>query len=89
MALTLRYLASGDCIKTIACDFRIGPSTASGIVIAVSIGLFSVLKPCTPEEWETKATEFYNRWDFPNCVGAIDGKHISIQCPPKYRLAKL
>lgn len=27
------------------------------------------------------ATEFYEKWDFPNCVGSIDGKHIRMRCP--------
>jgi len=25
--------------------------------------------------------DFFNRWQFPNCVRAIDVKHLSIQCP--------
>ena len=32
-------------------------------------------------EWQTIADDFFARWNFPNCIGAIDGKHIMIQCP--------
>lgn len=33
-------------------------------------------------DWKRHATNFFNKWNFPNCIGAIDGKHIRIQCPP-------
>lgn len=37
--------------------------------------------PTTPEEWDATATDFYNKWQFPNCVGAIDGKHVQLIAP--------
>ena len=33
--------------------------------------------------WLDIATKFDNKWNFPHCLGAIDGKHIIIQAPPR------
>jgi len=41
------------------------------------------LKPPTTIEWEEKGREFYKRWNLPNCIGAMDGKHIYVQAPKK------
>lgn len=35
----------------------------------------------TPEERMRVAQGFFTRWNFPNCLGAIDGKHILIRPP--------
>ena len=37
--------------------------------------------PQTKEEWRTVAGEFESMWNFPNCLGALDGKHVAIDCP--------
>lgn len=37
----------------------------------------------TKEDYEMMASDFYKKWNFPNCVGAIDGKHIRIKQPAK------
>lgn len=36
----------------------------------------------TDREWKEIAENFMLKWQFPNCIGAVDGKHISIKCPP-------
>ncbi|XP_030763488.1 protein ALP1-like [Sitophilus oryzae] len=40
-----------------------------------------VLNPPRLEDWAAIADGFEDRWNFPNCIGAIDGKHINIQAP--------
>lgn len=35
------------------------------------------------KKWMSIADAFDKMWNFPNCLGAIDGKHIRMQCPPK------
>ena len=33
------------------------------------------------EEWQAVSDGFWEKWQFPHCLGAIDGKHIYIQPP--------
>ena len=40
------------------------------------------MKPPTLDDWKQIEYRFSTRWNFPNCVGAIDGKHVMIKAPP-------
>lgn len=63
-----------------------GFSTVRNIVRDVCKAIVEILGPIampppTEESWR-KVTEGYkNMWNFPNCLGALDGKHINIRCP--------
>jgi hypothetical protein len=37
--------------------------------------------PKTQECWKILARQFGNTWNFDNCIGAVDGKHITLQKP--------
>jgi len=39
--------------------------------------------PSTPEEWTAISEGFEKQWNFPHCIGSMDGKHITLQCPIK------
>lgn len=41
-----------------------------------------VLKPMNRLNWERISEEFMTKWQFPNCVGALDGRHMRIKAPP-------
>lgn len=32
-------------------------------------------------DWNLIAEAFYQQWNFPNCLGAIDGKHVDVEAP--------
>jgi hypothetical protein len=37
--------------------------------------------PSDSEGWQKVAKDFEERWNFPLCLGALDGKHIVMQTP--------
>lgn len=47
------------------------------------VSFYSFQTPSTEDEWMKIVQEFNEKWNFPNCVGAIDGKHCIIQAPIK------
>uniref|UniRef100_A0A667X2E5 DDE Tnp4 domain-containing protein n=1 Tax=Myripristis murdjan TaxID=586833 RepID=A0A667X2E5_9TELE len=87
LALTLRFLATGESFSSLSFQFRIGESTVSMIVSQTCEALHRTLcdeylkTPNTEKEWLDIAEEFLQKWQFPHCLGAIDGKHITIQPP--------
>ena len=87
LALTLRYLATGKSQQSLSFSFRIGKSTVSKIVSETSLAIYESLRdpfikhPSSKEEWLSISSSFEESWNFPHCLGAIDGKHIRIECP--------
>ena len=88
LAITLRYLATGDSQTSIGFLFKVGRSTVNEIVDEVCEVLWEKLScyvpsPKTEGDWKEIAKDFEEMWDMPHCVGALDGKHIRIKKPPK------
>ncbi|XP_025264895.1 uncharacterized protein LOC112638079 [Camponotus floridanus] len=88
LVMTLYYLAHGPSMQVVAWSFCVSKSTVSNVIRETCAVIWDelspiYLKPPTTEEWEIKATEFWYRWNLPNCFGAMDGKHITIQAPKK------
>lgn len=75
-------------MQSIAWNFRVGRSTARQIILDTCkaiwdvIGSEYVVIPSTEEGWRAVAGDFWEIWNFPNCIGALDGKHVAINAPP-------
>nr|XP_012222208.1 PREDICTED: uncharacterized protein LOC105672076 [Linepithema humile] len=89
LALILSYLAHGDSAVTTAWHFRVERSTTYSIIPEVCKAIWDILQPLylrysnEENEWIKIANDFNSLWNFPNCIGAIDGKHIKIKAPPR------
>ena len=87
LAVCLRYLATGNSFASLSFSFRLGLSTVCEIVYEVCESIYCFLSsselslPDT-DRWKKISTRFFQKWNFPHCVGAIDGKHIRMKCPP-------
>nr|CAH7729055.1 unnamed protein product [Callosobruchus chinensis] len=88
LAVFMRYVASGDSYKSIAYNYLMGDHTVSNIVQEVALAIWNNMQPIylpepTTKIWESIASRFEQRWQFPHCVGAVDGKHVVIKKPNK------
>nr|XP_022908546.1 uncharacterized protein LOC111419893 [Onthophagus taurus] len=86
LALTLRFLATGESYRSLSFAYRISHSYISVFIPIVLQTLCKKLMPILlppPSEMDLKqkAEEFWNRWNFPNVIAGIDGKHVRVMAP--------
>lgn len=78
-------MATGESQTSLDFSFRVSQSYISRIIRQV----FASIRKCmgellpapTTEQLLDSANVFGLKWNFPNAVGAIDGKHVCVQCP--------
>ena len=82
------FLATGDSYKGLAACDRMGESKIYEVINETCEALWIVLQPEVMRppgrrDWIRIEEGFTHRWHFPNCVSAVDGKHISITDQPE------
>lgn len=81
-----RYLGSGCDQIDLHLTYRIGHTTIGKILRKVCNAIWEVLREeCFPElttaRWKQISDDFQKYSQYPNCLGAIDGKHVRIRRP--------
>lgn len=67
--------------------YRLGVCSAGRVLKDTCRAIVTVLKrrfvklPSTPDDWMDEINAFDQRWHYPACVGALDGKHVRILKP--------
>ena len=88
LAITLRFLATGEAYRSLSIAFRVSANAISLLVPETCEAIIQeymeevLICPSTPEGWRAVAQEFGQMWNFHHTIGALDGKHIAIQPPP-------
>ena len=90
LAITLRYLATGESFNTLTVTDRIFNShrpTIFQFIPDVCKAIYKVLAPdymkitSDKQEWQKIIDQTNSRWRFPSWYAAADGKHVGIICP--------
>lgn len=81
-----RFLATSESYASLHYQFRIGKSTIALPVRDTCKAIWDLLHDefiphCTTQQWHQIAKKFQEVSNFPNCIGAVDGKHIRIKKP--------
>uniref|UniRef100_A0A3Q3FCJ6 DDE Tnp4 domain-containing protein n=1 Tax=Labrus bergylta TaxID=56723 RepID=A0A3Q3FCJ6_9LABR len=76
------YRAAIDPKQRLAVGLRALISVHMVCVAIEKVMMEKFLPRPTEETWREVAKGFWENWNFPNCLGAIDGKHVHIQAPP-------
>lgn len=77
-------MASGDSMVSTSYNFRIGKASVSKIIKETCKDIWECLKDdclLKPDEnnWHRIADDFNTKWNFPNCIGALDVKLVVIE----------
>ena len=89
LAITLRFLATGDSYPSLQALFRVSVSTICKLIPETCQALVEtytdelIVVPNTERGWKQVADRFAVRWNFHHTIGAVDGKHIRIKKPAK------
>ena len=83
---TCRYLATGNSFHSLHYEYLLGVTTIREIVWDTCEAIWGCLRDAfmsqkSEKDWLCTADEFYARTNFPNCLGAADGKDIRM-CKP-------
>lgn len=73
-------------MSSLALEYRIGKSTCHEVISSTCAALWEELQPVylrepSREDFQRIAEGYEEKWNFANCVGAIDGKLIRVICP--------
>lgn len=84
---TFRYLAGGPFFESYAAsNYRISKASSCDIIKETCQIIYEELAKTefmaySSENWLAVADEFKKKWNMPNCLGSLDGKHVRIKCP--------
>ncbi|XP_077146295.1 uncharacterized protein LOC143807995 isoform X1 [Ranitomeya variabilis] len=86
LAVTLRFLATGRSLRDLQFSAAVSRPLLSVMIPETCEAIVQSLRhymefPKTADDWKKIASDFEQLWQFPNCGGALDGKHVRITQP--------
>ncbi|PNF24378.1 hypothetical protein B7P43_G09655 [Cryptotermes secundus] len=80
------FLGQGDTFRVIALTYRMGETTVRRIVYETCEVIWEVLSPIvmpppTKEIWGHISSRIWDKWQYPNALGAMDGKNVVFEKP--------